>query len=363
MKITELIHGVPKGSQKRKLEPQATDDPDKYVGKWEAYDTPQGIGSVKKKKVKEDGSLGSNTSRFAPDDAIPADQIYPTDIEMIKRSRKAPLKTVRKSVKALSGPLHPQLSEALNRTYPYKLAPGSLSDDLDYVFTTDNGATINVQIKTMGAPDMWRIEFYDFGALYNKQKYDSENRFAILATVVRISLEFMNREKPYAVYIAPANKHLANIYTKLLNQYIGQLGYQIVNNDSAGIIVKQKEPVMAETIRKVTFGIINAEFEVVGPDEKPVGVCEVTDNVVTKLMALQGADEAFLGQIISSLLNILVRRADKQNAPLSMELAPDRMSELKPFLERFGFRLTNDNIMKRVAGSITPPSVAITPGL
>ena len=51
MKISELKKGVDKGSQKRATHPTATDDPDKYIGKWEAYDEPQGIGSPAGKEV------------------------------------------------------------------------------------------------------------------------------------------------------------------------------------------------------------------------------------------------------------------------------------------------------------------------
>lgn len=48
--ITELTKGVKKGSQKREKIGFATDDPAKYVGKWEEYTEPQGINSKAAKK-------------------------------------------------------------------------------------------------------------------------------------------------------------------------------------------------------------------------------------------------------------------------------------------------------------------------
>jgi len=57
VKISELKKGVDKGSQKRATHPTATDDPDKYIGKWEAYDEPQGIGSPAGKEVTKNTSV------------------------------------------------------------------------------------------------------------------------------------------------------------------------------------------------------------------------------------------------------------------------------------------------------------------
>lgn len=52
MEIKELQNKVPKGSQKRRYRhPLATDNSDKYIGKWEKYDKPQGINSKAAKEV------------------------------------------------------------------------------------------------------------------------------------------------------------------------------------------------------------------------------------------------------------------------------------------------------------------------
>jgi len=71
VKISELKKGVDKGSQKRATHPTATDDPDKYIGKWEAYDEPQGIGSPAGKEVTKNTSVvksskGKKTEAASP---------------------------------------------------------------------------------------------------------------------------------------------------------------------------------------------------------------------------------------------------------------------------------------------------------
>jgi hypothetical protein len=56
--ITELTKGVKKGSQNREKIGFASDDPSKYVGKWEAYDEPQGINSPAGKKMTKTEGIG-----------------------------------------------------------------------------------------------------------------------------------------------------------------------------------------------------------------------------------------------------------------------------------------------------------------
>lgn len=63
MKITELRNKVPKGSQKRAKHPLATDDPDKYIGKWEKYDEPQGIGSPAGRRVTKDTAMYASKNK------------------------------------------------------------------------------------------------------------------------------------------------------------------------------------------------------------------------------------------------------------------------------------------------------------
>ncbi len=57
VELTELTKGVKKGSQKREKIGFATDDPSKYVGKWEKFSEPQGINSKAGKKMTKTEGL------------------------------------------------------------------------------------------------------------------------------------------------------------------------------------------------------------------------------------------------------------------------------------------------------------------
>jgi len=124
-----------------------------------------------------------------------------------------------------------------------------------------------------------------------------------------------------------------------------------------------KLPRLGETIRKPQFGILNTDYEVQDEAGNVIGVCEVHDNVIEKLAAKTGVDEAYLGNILRNLLSTLVREADRIKAPLRMQLQPGSRDDLKRFLERFGFRHVGDNIMKRIEGAVTPPSVIMVTGI
>jgi hypothetical protein len=126
VKISELKKGVDKGSQKRATHPTATDDPDKYIGKWEAYDEPQGIGSPAGKEVTKNTSvLGKKkkTEATQPFGDIPSrggvssgtwqhfptsDDINPNSPSANPRKRspmknnRAPLKATKRKVRKLN---------------------------------------------------------------------------------------------------------------------------------------------------------------------------------------------------------------------------------------------------------------------
>jgi len=96
MKLKELKKGVDKGSQSRAHHPNATDDPEKYIGQGEKYDTPQGINS--KKKTDESMFTAGWSGNSPHMVALPPELLNPPSKE-IKKSRKAPLKKVNKNVK------------------------------------------------------------------------------------------------------------------------------------------------------------------------------------------------------------------------------------------------------------------------
>jgi hypothetical protein len=98
-----------KRSEIKKTEPSTmkssgTDDPEKYVGEWESYDSPQGIKDRRDPKVLAmENSYGPiSPSRFAPEKDMIQIPIGPEETKAIKLSRKAPKAEVRKSAMALS---------------------------------------------------------------------------------------------------------------------------------------------------------------------------------------------------------------------------------------------------------------------
>lgn len=110
------------------MKSSGTDDPEKYVGKWEKYDEPQGIYDRQDKKVlaKETNSFGPQdmTTRFAPEPEVVNIQVGPDEQDAIKKSRKAPKKHARSSAKALSA-----------RGKPPKLNPYRLDETIRRPFT------------------------------------------------------------------------------------------------------------------------------------------------------------------------------------------------------------------------------------
>ncbi len=115
---------VEKGSQKRYKNPLATDDPEKYIGKWEAYDEPQGINSKTGQKMVhaeaaeevvlddsvQEGTLGPEFSHGLTNSstgrgAVPTETPFePKDLPNVLRPRKkqpgakAPTRKVEKTV-------------------------------------------------------------------------------------------------------------------------------------------------------------------------------------------------------------------------------------------------------------------------
>ena len=92
-------------------------------------------------------------------------------------------------------------------------------------------------------------------------------------------------------------------------------------------------------------------------DTEDLGEARVRHGVIELLAVRNDFAEDFNGHIMSKMLSAIVRDADLANANLAIQL--DNASDIqhKRFMERFGFRETQNGIMKRNAGSVTPPSV------
>jgi hypothetical protein len=112
-------------------------------------------------------------------------------------------------------------------------------------------------------------------------------------------------------------------------------------------------------IRQPLFQLIDAYYEVFENEDSqsPVGKATVTKGLIELLQIKSDTPEAFQGQILNKLLRCIVTDADHHNSNLSIKIADPSSIRLTRFLERFGFRKTHEDIFKRTAGSVLPPSV------
>lgn len=107
---------------------------------------------------------------------------------------------------------------------------------------------------------------------------------------------------------------------------------------------------------------LNTSYEVIDPDDKTViGKCIVQNSVISLLEYDSTKDLYYKGQILGTLLENVCKEADAKNAKLLLMLSIEN-DNLKYFIERYGFRYLNNNIMERTPGSIIPNGASI-PGM
>jgi hypothetical protein len=110
-------------------------------------------------------------------------------------------------------------------------------------------------------------------------------------------------------------------------------------------------------IRHPLYQLITQKYEVFEDKDSnaPVGKASVVNGLIESLMIQKNAPEAFYGQILNKLLRSILEDADHHNSNLSIKIAEPDAVRMKRFLERYGFRQTNEGIYKRTSG--LPPSV------
>ncbi len=116
--------------------------------------------------------------------------------------------------------------------------------------------------------------------------------------------------------------------------------------------------ILAEAIPRVTPQDYSADYDLRDDEnQESIGAASITHGVIELLSVRNDVIEDYTGHIMSRLLSTIVRDADAANAHLAIPLDnPDDLQH-KRFLERFGFREVGKGVMKRNAGSVTPPSV------
>ena len=398
---------VKKGSQKRYKHPMATDDPEKYIGKWETYDEPQGIGTKAAKKTMEDvsdaktatqktmeeGDMGPLFSRGFTNSstgrgAVPPETEFdpkelPNPLRPGKKlpGSKAPgrqvSKTVNKSIKnKVRRPNAPVTEVTLNELfgggakYPYEwggdhLAGIDVNDDVSILvgFETSLGALpsappgVNVgfgSITADGIPHQG-IDRESLGL-------STKELIGIFNTVIEIVQKWVEKNKPDRVYFI-AVESMKGIYPKLLKMFVPSQewttskGNATIMGRNMDVYKLERKDQVDEMVRLPIQTKFNADYEV-KDGERLVGQATVTDGVIEDLMINQDeTEEDFKGHALSVTLGTIIRDADLQGANLAMKIVDLEDQDMKRFLERFGFRHTGEGVFKRTAGSITPPSV------
>ena len=120
---------------------------------------------------------------------------------------------------------------------------------------------------------------------------------------------------------------------------------------------------ITEMVRRPFSGTLNDNYEIVDDADKTIGVASVTDSVINALECLVEGDEQYRGQVVTALLDMIVNDADRSSANLTIQLDDEFNTEIKSLMERFGFRLIEDAVMFRNAGSIRPVDVNPAQGM
>lgn len=120
----------------------------------------------------------------------------------------------------------------------------------------------------------------------------------------------------------------------------------------------QVDSILNEAIPRVTPKEYNADYDLMDDSgQELIGVARISQGVIELLSVRNDLVEDFNGHIMSRLMSTIVRDADSANVNLAIALDDPSNLQQKRFLERYGFRAVGESVMKRNAGSVTPPSV------
>jgi hypothetical protein len=392
MKIQDLtekgpIIGAPKGSQKDARLSPGTDDPSKYMrgGEWEAYREPQGVSSnagkiaggtkkgttrTKNKKVSEEFSY--------LDQPLSVNLEVPVFNKVVAKFRDFMDELVNKyDVRVTKHPKKNRLIyQAFRMRVSGKFLPVRRFINEICAFLEDNAWS--------EANRLYYDEYCKKAQQHIKDKavdlttayHGTRGRFLVPPMAEGSVLppggpgasgDLVPRD-PHATTIAMVkNTAAANIAkspklagSEAPTKFVKKQVKKSLDNRPGNVsdINEQVERILAEAIPRVVPQDYSADYELRDDkDQKTIGVASISHGVIELLSVRNDIIEDFGGHIMSRLLNTIVRDADAANANLAIALDDPSDLQHKRFMERFGFRAVGKNIMKRNAGSVTPPSV------
>lgn len=341
MKISDLtekgpIIGAPKGSQKDARLTPGTDDPSKYMrgGEWEAYREPQGVssdagkiaggtkkGTTKTKNKKTSEGLG-DMFKSSPEE------------KELRRFKNDPDRELERG----NGYLNSSISDAQEQGHE-ELADKLRDIRLAFARHMNRGQFRNAISMLNHAGTLRHKAAFGEAAILPAGGPGSSgdlvprHRDATTINMTRNSdPKIGNNKAPIKQARAKVKKSLTDTpgNTKAVNESVPRLSPRQYDADY--------------TLRD-------------DKDTEDLGEARVRQGVIELLAVRNDFAEDFNGHVMSRLLSTIVQDADLANANLAIQLDDASDIQHKRFMERFGFRETQNGVMKRNAGSVRPPSV------
>ena len=390
------IIGAPKGSQKDARLSPGTDDPSKYMrgGEWEAYREPQGVSS-------DAGKIASGKKKGTTR----------TKNKKMSESENALYEILNHGIAFWYNPYTDQVMSEMDWTDPGSSHSQAAINDLgipelqgyEKQATDDyhaiglamehgwiRGLTYEGKLVLQGGTQQHAMDAYEALQPFLKVVTGDEGQ---LQAVEVVSLDGF--EHTFLVEgnvlpaggpgasgdLVPRDHHATTVAVfKDTTKHNRKKGEKMPGSDApikqvkANIkkshddrpgnvsdINEQVEQIVNESVPKVMHNPYDAEYELRDDkDEQTIGVAKIEGGVIEVLSVRNDLAEDFEGHIMSRLLSTIIRDADLANANLAIMLNDPADQQHKRFMERFGFRDTGNGLMKRNAGSVTPPSVPTT---
>ena len=350
----------------------------------------EGIVLVRESGVNEGNSMGPEFSRGGNNSstgsgAVPI-IVQPPDLPRSLRGKKkytgskSPIakvrSTVRKSTKNKVRKANSPVTEVFDdptNAFPYEEDGGMYEidagiDNLQIIVGFEDIRNYNSQLKPGVNAGMVTIDEggMNLGVEPAKIGMRGSDTIKLFNSLMNITREYVSKNDPDRIYFV-AVKPMEGIYQRLIRKFVdvSQWNITVIKDvpipmigTSLNAYMLEKKNLVAEMVRLPMNQSMNNDYEVKN-GEDVVGKAKVTDGVIEEFMVNVGEDSPsdFRGHVMSSMMGTITRDADGLNTNMSMQIEDQDDTEMKRFLERFGFKHVGQGIFKRVAGAITPPSV------